>query len=267
MRRSCATALVTPSRTSTSVWRGVPSPSNGRPGAGSPRLPSGSSTMVTDGSNCSAPSSANDCRWLNSLPLKPKNARLPRMSATASGSSTTSYRPGGSSIGSAGGPGLGRRPRAQHRAVDVAEPAAGQPGHAVRAVDAGDAVHRGLGRAALDGVPVAVREGGRGVHRAAEAGRLQPAGRADEIADPRGPLARIGPRGRLVEAEVEPRVLARAGVTGRDRQRRGRGQARPGRVGRAQPGRLDRAVDQRAQTVRRGDRGGAGRAAAVQVQP
>ena len=97
--RSWVPALVTPSRISTSDSRGVPSTSNGSPGAGSPRLPSGSSISVTDGSNCSAPSSANDCRCANALPLKPNEAKLLSRSATASGSRTTSYRPGGSSTG------------------------------------------------------------------------------------------------------------------------------------------------------------------------
>ena len=82
--RSWLTARVTPSVTSASVSRGVPSTSKGSV------APSGSSVMLIFSSNCRAPGSANDWCCANALPLKPNVARLSSRSATAVGSSTTS---------------------------------------------------------------------------------------------------------------------------------------------------------------------------------
>ena len=158
------------------------------------------------------------------LPLKPYSARFCSRSATAVGSSTTSYRPGGSSTGSAPARALAAARAAEHGAVEVGQPARAPAGPPRRRPAAGRCR------------PSPPRPPGR--RRACPARVGERAGPVDRCGSSRpSPGRRRRRRTRAPGRPARSAVAVRGRLVARCRsgdQRRRRRQARPARVGRAQ---------------------------------
>ncbi len=118
------------------------------------------------------------------------------MSATAVGSSTTSWRPGGSSTGSLPRACLGRGAPSERGTIQLAEGERGVAGDPVGPVVAGDARQTTLGGFAGHHVTGRVGEAPRPVVGAAEARRLETVGTVDERPHHSGPVGRGRLRGR-----------------------------------------------------------------------
>ena len=147
------------------------------------------------GSSWSSPSRTNERRSFHALPLQPAYARACNTSMTADGSITTSYRPAGSSTGSAEALALAAAHGAQRRAVEARPPTRRVAGDPVGALVAGDAGHPALGRLAGEDLPGGADERAGPVVRADVPGRLELAGGVDERPHDLRPVRRCG-RGR-----------------------------------------------------------------------